>query len=235
MAFVMKQVDKRFGDLVVLQDFSMQVEEHKLVCMVGPSGTGKTTLLNIMAGIIPADNGEINGFEGRTVSYLFQETRLLGWKTVKENIDFVLKDKLGKEQREKLGYKYLSMVGLWDFRDYYPRQLSGGMKQRVSIARAFAYPADLLLMDEPFTGLDIQLKTVLISAFIDLWLLDRRSVFFVTHDIEEAVLLGEEIYVLTDRPATIKGKVINTQPHRERQLQNDNMRSLQEEVLKLLQ
>jgi NitT/TauT family transport system ATP-binding protein len=129
---------------------------------------------------------------------------------------------------------YVDMVGLKDFKSYYPDQLSGGMKQRVAIARAFAYPADILLMDEPFKGLDLQLKSALMQAFISLWLMDKRSAFFVTHDIDEALLLGEKIYVLTERPGAVKGIITIDIPHPERNLHNENLRQIEQEIYQLM-
>lgn len=234
MSFNINNIDKKFGDLYALKGLNMQVEEHKLICILGPSGCGKTTLLNIISGVLSPDQGNITGFEGKTISYLFQETRLLRWKTVEQNIDFVLKDKMSKAQRAEIITKYVDMVGLGDFRNYYPDKLSGGMKQRVAIARAFAYPSDILLMDEPFKGLDLHLKTALMQSFIDIWLLDKRSVFFVTHDINEALLLGDEVYVLTARPGMVKGIVSNPIPHKERKLNSDDLRQVETEIYQLI-
>jgi len=234
MTFILNNIHKKFGDLYVLKQLSMQPEEHKLICILGPSGCGKTTLLNIISGVTPTDQGEIFGFEGKSISYLFQETRLLPWKTVQQNIEFVLKDKSNKNQRNTALNHYIDMVGLKGFENYYPDKLSGGMKQRVAIARAFAYPADILLMDEPFKGLDLQLKTALMEAFINLWVMEKRSAFFVTHDIDEALLIGEEIYVLTQRPASVKGIIINDIPHMERNLHNENIRRIEQEIYKLM-
>ncbi|PKM77113.1 MAG: ABC transporter ATP-binding protein [Firmicutes bacterium HGW-Firmicutes-15] len=234
MAFILSNIHKRFGDLYVLKELSMSLEEHQLICILGPSGCGKTTLLNIISGVFPPDQGEISGFEDKSISYLFQETRLLRWKTVEENIDFVLKDRLSKSQRTEIIARYVDMVGLRDFKNYYPDKLSGGMKQRAAIARAFAYPADILLMDEPFKGLDLQLKTALMQAFISLWLMDKRSAFFVTHDIDEALLLGEKIYVLTERPGVVKGIISIDIPHKERNLHNENILRIEQEIYKLI-
>lgn len=234
MSFALSNIHKKFGDLYVLQGLNMNVEEHKLICILGPSGCGKTTLLNIISGVFPPDQGELLGFAGKTISYLFQETRLLRWKTVEENIDFVLKDQFTKHQRSEIIKRYVDMVGLREFKNYRPDKLSGGMKQRVAIARAFAYPADILLMDEPFKGLDLQLKTTLMQAFVDLWLMDHRSVFFVTHDIDEALLLGEEIYVLNERPGSVKGVISHRIPHNERNLDSKNMRQVEREIYQLL-
>lgn len=234
MSFALSNIHKKFGDLYVLKGLNMNVEEHKLICILGPSGCGKTTLLNIISGVFPPDQGELLGFDGRTISYLFQETRLLRWKTVEENIDFVLKDQFTRPRRSEIIDRYVDMVGLREFINYRPDKLSGGMKQRVAIARAFAYPADILLMDEPFKGLDLQLKTTLMQAFIDLWLMDHRSAFFVTHDIDEALLLGEEIYVLNERPGSVKGVISNNIPLKERNLNGEDIRQIEKEIYKLL-
>ncbi len=234
MGFTLNNIYKKFGDLNVLKDLSMEIEEHQLVCILGPSGCGKTTLLNIISGGIPPDQGEIAGFGKKVISYLYQETRLLRWKTVEDNIEFVLKDRSNKDQRIKTTEHYVDMVGLRDFKHYYPDKLSGGMKQRVAIARAFAYPAEILLMDEPFKGLDLQLKTALMQAFISLWLLDKRSAFFVTHDIDEALLLGEVIYVLTERPGSVKGIIKNNIPLQARNLNSPDSLQIEQEIYRLL-
>ncbi|MEA1961677.1 MAG: ABC transporter ATP-binding protein [Bacillota bacterium] len=234
MTFEIHNASKAFKDLNVLQDFSMEMEDHKIICIVGPSGAGKTTLLNIMSGVIKPDAGSLSGFADKTVSYLFQEPRLLPWKTVDQNIEFVLKDKMSKNDYHRLVDQYVDMVGLADFRHYYPRQLSGGMKQRVAIARAFAYPADLLLMDEPFDGLDPQLKRSLINAFFCLWQLEKRSVFFVTHDMREALLLGDKIIVLTDRPARIKGHIQNPIPYWDRHSENVEFQRIENQLNELV-
>jgi len=234
MTFSLRDIDVTFDDLPVLKNLTMEMDEHQLICILGPSGAGKTTLLNLMSGSLQPDRGQIQGFEGKSISYLFQETRLLRWKTVEGNIDFVLKDHLSKMERVEIINRYIEMVGLSEFRRYYPDQLSGGMKQRVAIARAFAFPSDILLMDEPFKGLDLQLKSALMQAFIDVWLTDKRSVFFITHDLDEAVLLGEKIYVFTPSPGRVKGVITNYIPHKERNLNSDSLRSIEDRLIELI-
>jgi NitT/TauT family transport system ATP-binding protein len=235
MSFVLSNISKSFADLEVLKNLTLQEEENRIICILGPSGAGKTTLLNIISGVIKADQGELSGFADKNISYLFQEPRLLPWKTVAQNIDFVLQDKLNREERNQTISRYLDMVELAEFSSYYPSKLSGGMKQRVAIARAFAYPADILLMDEPFKGLDMQLKMTLIESFIKLWTLDQRSVFFVTHDIQEALLIGEEIYVLTDRPALVKGKISNPIPPAQRKnMDSPVLQRIEQEIYQLI-
>lgn len=206
MAIEIKNLYKSYGDLIVCQDFNIVFEDKKITGLLGPSGCGKTTLLNIIAGLEEYHSGSIQGLEGKTFSYIFQEDRLLPWSTVKENIRFVLESIYDDQEAEKIANQYIDMVGLKEYAEYYPRQLSGGMKQRVAIARAFAYPADILLMDEPFKGLDLELKTSLIQSFLKLWNKDKRTVIFVTHDLEEARSFAHHIYILEGRPLRIKDK-----------------------------
>jgi len=234
MTFRLRDIDMTLGDLPVLKHLTMEMDEHQLICILGPSGAGKTTLLNLISGSLQPDRGHIEGFAGKSISFLFQETRLLRWKTVEDNIDFVLKDHLSKTERVETINRYVEMVGLKEFRRYYPDQLSGGMKQRVAIARAFAFPSDILLMDEPFKGLDMQLKNSLMQAFINVWLTDKRSVFFVTHDLDETLLLGEKIFVLTSSPSQVKGMITNSIPHKERNLNSDSLRSIKDQLYQLI-
>lgn len=230
MGYLIRNLHKSFGELVVLKAFNMDIKDNKVISILGPSGCGKTTLLNILSGVIKPEEGEILGMEGKTISYLFQEPRLLRWKTVEGNIDFILKDKMTYSERQEKIKKYLEMVGLWEYKDYYPDNLSGGMKQRAAIARAFAYSSDILLMDEPFKSLDFELKMNLIHDFIELWRLDNRTVFFVTHDIQAALMLGDEIHLLSQKPTKIKETIINRIPHNERSLHNKYILSLAEKL-----
>jgi len=230
MKYILKNISKSFGELTVFRGFNMEVEENKIISILGPSGCGKTTLLNLMSGILKPDSGEIVGFEDKRISYLFQEPRLLKWKTAYENIDFVLKDVMAKEEREKSIEKYLKAMDLWEYRNYYPKEMSGGMKQRVAMARAFAYPSDVLLMDEPFNSLDMELKFGLMRYFIELWEIDRRTVFFVTHDVHGALMLGDEIYILSKKPTVIKEIIYNEMPKKERSLKSKYILSLEERL-----
>jgi NitT/TauT family transport system ATP-binding protein len=208
MKLLIKKMNKAYSAITVFADFNLQIEENKITCILGPSGIGKTTLLNIICGLTSPDKGDISDFKEKTFSYIFQEPRLLKWKTVYENIYFVLKDIFPREKSKIISDKLIDIVGLKSFKDYYPDKISGGMAQRVSIARAFAYPSEILLMDEPFKSLDIKLKKKLINSFYYLWELDKRTVIFVTHDIDEAAYLGDEIFILEEKsPANIKTQV----------------------------
>lgn len=193
----LKNVKKEYQGLQVLDGISFVLQPGEIVCLLGPSGSGKTTLLNIMAGLLPADDGEC--WITDKVSYVFQEDRLLPWKTLLENILFV------KAEREvETARAILAKLGLIDFCNYYPAELSGGMKQRAAIARAFYAGGDLFLMDEPFQSLDVELRLRLIKELISLWEVKRNTILFVTHNLEEAILLGHRILVLSDGPAKIK-------------------------------
>ena len=188
-------VTKRYGEKFALQNIDLEIEEGKITAVLGESGAGKTTLLNILAGLTP--------FEGKTegvgkVSYLFQESALLPNLTVEGNLKFVLpKEKWGEIA------DMVCRVGLKGREKSRPKELSGGEKQRVAIARAFLYPHDVLLMDEPFSSLDLSLKKTLIELIVELWQGSQETVVFVTHDVHEAALLARRAVVL--RAGTIVG------------------------------
>lgn len=203
MHLELKNISKAFGGITLFDDFSIAFEEGKITCILGPSGCGKTTLLNIIGGIVPPDSGSVNGFADHRISYIFQDPRLLPWKTVRENIGFILPHDLPEEERKSITNRFIRLVELENFADFYPAKLSGGMRQRVSIARAFAFPSEVILMDEPLKGLDIKLKLNLIRTFSRIWETDRRTVIFVTHDVEESLLLSNEILVMSPPPVHV--------------------------------
>ena len=202
-------VSKKFDDLTLLKDFNISFEKNKITCLFGPSGVGKTTIANIVAGIIPVDKGRVEGIDNSLFSYVFQEPRLLKWYNVYENIDFVLKDVYKPDKRAEIINSYLKMVELNDYKSYEIDALSGGMAQRVSLARAFAYPSHILIMDEPFKGLDNKLKNEMSSLFLKMWNLSQRTVIFITHDVEEAIGLSHIIYTLKNRPVNIDRLIVN--------------------------
>lgn len=203
MGLKLININKSYDGLSIFEDFNIEFQEGKISCILGPSGCGKTTLLNIIGGLIKVDSGIMEGFDGKSFSYIFQEPRLLPWKTVEDNIDFVLSRELSySERKEKIEY-LLKLVELEDYANYYPSQLSGGMSQRVSIARAFAVSSQIILMDEPLSGLDQSLKQNILKHFKEIWAKDRRTVLYVTHDIDEATLLGNEMFVFSKAPVKI--------------------------------
>ena len=204
---VLNNISKKYDDLQILKDFNLTIEDNSITCLFGPSGVGKTTIANIATGLIPVDEGSVLGIENTLFSYVFQEPRLLEWYSVYDNINFVLKDIYDADTRKNVINKYISMVGLEDFSNYKPKALSGGMAQRVSLARAFAYPSNALIMDEPFKALDIKLKIEMINSFKDLWNKSKRAVLFITHDISEAALLSDTIYIINNRPVEVIKKL----------------------------
>ncbi len=229
-----KNLYKKFGDVTLFSDFSITFPEGTITCILGPSGCGKTTLLNIIGNIITPDEGQLTGFDNRSVSYIFQDPRLLPWKTVRENIGFVLGNDIPQEEKNKISGQLIRLMELENFADYYPSRLSGGMRQRVSIARAFAYPSDIILMDEPLKGLDIKLKLNLIRIFSRMWQTDKRTVIFVTHDVDEALLLGNEIIVLSQPPARIITRKTIDLPPEKRTLDSEPFRELERNLLNAL-
>jgi len=234
MSLEIKGLYKRYGEVEIFRDFNIIFPEGMITCILGPSGCGKTTLLNILGNIISPDSGTLEGFEGKAVSYIFQEPRLLPWKSVRGNIEFVLDRNMLPEERKKITDRFIRLVELEEFADYFPAKLSGGMRQRVAIARAFAYPSDIILMDEPLKGLDIKLKLNLIQTFSRVWKEERRTVIFVTHDVDEALLLGNEIVVFSRAPVEIVTQKQIGVPIEERSLNSDYLKNLEKELLRAL-
>jgi len=194
-----KGLGKKYDKHIIFRDFDITFKDNVINCILGASGCGKTTLLNIISGLDKYDQGEILGVENTTFSYIFQEPRILDWYTVEENMWYVMGG-MDRDAALLRISRYLDVTGLTKFKTYYPGQLSGGMKQRLSIARAFAYPGKVLLMDEPFKGLDIRLKRELTDEFIRLWKEDKRTVLFVTHEPEEALMMADNIHIIGGEP-----------------------------------
>jgi NitT/TauT family transport system ATP-binding protein len=196
--------------LVVLENLSFEVKDKEFVCILGSSGCGKTTLLRMIAGLDAAESGSIilDGEEIRgtspKVGMVFQEYSLFPWRTVIDNIAFGLEMQgKGKDERHRIADRYLHLVNLAQFRDSYPSELSGGMRQRVAVARALALDPVLLLMDEPFGALDAQTRNMLQKELLDIWEETKKTIIFITHSVDEAVYLSDRIIVLTPRPGRI--------------------------------
>jgi len=209
-----EQNDPRKPGLVALYDISLSVRKNEFVSLLGPSGCGKTTLIRIVAGLLPADRGEVfvNGREvtapGRERCMVFQQFGLLPWRTVLSNVEFGLEiEGTPKEERREISEKYLELVGLKGFENYYPHQISGGMQQRVGIARALSKKPDILLMDEPFGAVDAQTREQLQEELLKIWAQTDTTVLFVTHSIDEAVYLSDRVVVMQARPGRIKEEV----------------------------
>lgn len=208
---VEKVFETKKGKMVALNGVDLDIRENEFICVVGPSGCGKSTLLNIIAGLLPASTGAVyvdgNKVEGTGPErgVVFQQYALFPWLTVMKNVMFGLKLKGMKEDEAKaIAMKYIKMVGLEEFVDSYPKELSGGMKQRVAIARAYAVQPEVLLMDEPFGALDAQTRTQLQTELLRTWEEERKTCFFITHDVEEAIILATRVVIMSARPGRIK-------------------------------
>ena len=209
---VKKIYEGRNGQTIALNGANLDIYDNEFICVVGPSGCGKSTLLNIIAGLHEATSGEVlvDGVkvEGTGVDrgVVFQQYALFPWLTVKKNVMFGLNLKKGMTdaEREETALKYIKMVGLEKFVNSYPKELSGGMKQRVAIARAYAVNPSLLLMDEPFGALDAQTRTQLQTELLKTWEEEKKTCFFITHDVEEAIILATKVIVMSARPGRIK-------------------------------
>ncbi len=198
-------------DIKALDNVSLDIDENEFICVIGSSGCGKSTLLNILAGLdtptsgtITIDGQEITG-TGVDRGVVFQQYALFPWLTVGQNVAFGLEmQKLPPDEIERRVDHYLESVSLLDFKNVYPKELSGGMKQRVAIARAYAVNPKILLMDEPFGALDAQTRSQLQTELLDTWQNEKKTCFFITHDVDEAVFLGQKVVIMSPRPGRIK-------------------------------
>jgi NitT/TauT family transport system ATP-binding protein len=217
-AVVIDHVDKRYdsddGDVLALQGIRTTIREGEFACLLGPSGCGKSTLLRIVAGLIPASAGRVLiGSQavagcGPDRAFVFQEYALFPWMTVEDNVSFGLAARgVAADAQRRKAAELLEVVGLRDFAAKYPHHLSGGMKQRVSIARALAVEPQILLMDEPFGALDAQTRSVMQGELLRIWSQYRKTVLFVTHSISEALLLADLVVVMTARPGRVKSEI----------------------------
>lgn len=207
----LKNIVKDYGDKKVLGGIDIEIEERKITAILGESGCGKSTLLNIIAGKIKDYSGEII-FERehkKGISYVFQEDTLIPWKTVYSNLEFVLKGKVEKSQIDERIKKYLKIVNLEGSEKEFPNMLSGGMKRRVGIARAFAFPSNYMFMDEPFEFLDVKIKEEIVEDLIKLQESEKKTIILITHDIDTAITLGEKIVVLGGKPSVVRSSFIN--------------------------
>jgi NitT/TauT family transport system ATP-binding protein len=201
----------RRGKILALQDFNLHVKAGEFMALVGPSGCGKSTFLRIVAGLLQPTQGKLTVNRSSSEdtapvnSMVFQEHALFPWKTVLENVTFGLKmRRVPSKERLDVGMHYLTKVGLQDFARFYPHELSGGMKQRVGIVRAFASDPEILLMDEPLGALDAQTRAILQEELLKIWEEAKKTVVFITHSIDEALLLGDRIVLMTARPGRYK-------------------------------
>ncbi len=223
--------------LVALDNIRLQVKPGEFLCIVGPSGCGKSTLLHLIAGLHQPTSGRVL-VDGHRVQgpgtdriLIFQELGLFPWLTVKENVEFGMKMKgVAKARREEQVERYLRMVHLSQFKDSYTHQLSGGMRQRVALARALATEPDVLLMDEPFAALDAQTRDLLHDELERIWAETGRTIIFVTHNVREAVRLGDRVVVLTFRPGRVKREYVMDMP-RPRHIEDSEVAGAAREIL----
>jgi len=219
-------VYKNFDEIKVLNNLNLTIEDKEITCILGPSGCGKSTLLNIMAGIIKPDRGVLRN-QKKKVGYVFQEDRLLPWRTVFQNIRLVNKNASDAKIKD-----LINLVGLDGFEDKYPSQLSGGMRQRCSIGRAFNFESEMLLMDEPFKSLDYDLRLNMVESLIDIWKKWNNSIVFVTHEIDEALLLGNKIVMLSKNPCTVEAIIDIKLPQNKRTLETQELVDARSKLMK---
>ena len=208
---VVKEYVGNKGKTIALNGVSLDIKENEFICVVGPSGCGKSTLLNIIAGLLEPTSGAVY-LEGKKIEgtgvergVVFQGYALFPWRTVLKNVMFGLEMKrMPKDQAEKIAKKYIKAVGLEGFEHAYPKELSGGMRQRVAIARAYAADPEVLLLDEPFGALDAQTRVQLQSELLNTWEHEKKTCFFITHDVDEAIILAQRVIIMSARPGRIK-------------------------------
>jgi NitT/TauT family transport system ATP-binding protein len=236
------------GDAIrVLEDVSAEVERGEFVCIVGPSGCGKSTLLNIVAGFLHATSGEalvesepVRGPDPRRI-FVFQENGLFPWLTVGENVGFGIRSRVRRERIPKLDClkqssltaHYIETVGLCGFENAYPYELSGGMRQRVEIARALAANPDIIYMDEPFGALDFLTRLKMRADLMRIWQSEKKTILFVTHDIEEAIQLADRVLVMSNRPATIQ-EIVNIDLPRPRDLDSPGYLEKRDRIFRVM-
>ncbi len=208
---LIKNISKSFDNMEILKDINIEVNEGELISILGPSGSGKSTIFNILTNIISSDKGEIN-ING-DISYMYQKDMMVPWKKVIDNIGIplIFKGKNKKDSREEVK-KHINDFGLSGFEYKYPSQLSGGMKQRANFLKTYLTSKDIMLLDEPFGALDSMTRRKMQRWLLDLTKEMNSTILFITHDIEEAILLSNRIYIISEKPAIIKGEIIVNLP-----------------------
>jgi len=226
--------------LVAIEHLSLDIEDKEFVCILGSSGCGKTTLLRLIAGLDQDREGRIilDGEEmfgpSPKVGFVFQEYSLFPWRTVIDNIAFGLEmNGIGREDRYRIAERYLVLVGLEQFKNSYPSELSGGMRQRVAVARALALEPVLLLMDEPFGALDAQTRNLLQKELLEIWQKTKKTIVFITHSVDEAVFMADRVVVLTPRPGRVC-QIFNVELKRPRDRTSVEFAQVRRQVLDLI-
>ena len=227
MELVVEGVSKTYDDLLVLNQIDLTADEGQIVCIIGPSGCGKSTLLRLMGGLEEPSSGNIKtrGLPPsdclNALTFIFQDFSLLPWRTVESNISLVLEDHpISSKEKQEIINSVLQRTNLSEFSKRWPRELSGGMKQRVGIARALAVNPSILLMDEPLSALDSQTSEILLNDLIDLWDKQRFTSIYITHNLSEAIRIGHKIVVMSRRPGEVRETVNIEKALKERELRN---------------
>ena len=244
IAIEIQGVHKVFGSdanrVVALNDVSLTIGKDEFVCVVGPSGCGKTTLLNLLAGFEPPTLGQVRAFgheikaPGPDRTMMFQDYALFPWLTVKGNIEYGLKRRgIGRDERKHIIQHYVDLIDLKGFERKYPQQLSGGMRQRVALARALAVNPSVLLMDEPFAALDSFTRERMQDELVSVWQREKKAVFFITHNIDEAIKLADRIVVMSPRPGRIV-EIIAVNARRPRDVDSEENAKIAREVREML-
>ena len=223
-----RNLSKDYQGLPVLRNLNIEVKEQEIVAIVGPSGCGKSTLLNLIAGTVKGFEGTIKNHAEKT-GYVFQEDRILPWLNVYDNIRIVRQ----REDGERI-HSLIKKMHLDGFESYYPEQLSGGMRQRCGIARAFYFGSELLLMDEPFKSLDVNLRMEMLGYLLELWEEEKTAIVFVTHNIEEALMTADRILVMKNRPAEVVKEVFLPERHGIRRMDTEEMMKLKADLVRLI-
>ncbi|MDZ7671731.1 MAG: ABC transporter ATP-binding protein [Halanaerobiales bacterium] len=227
----LKNINKSFDDLKVLKDVSLTVNQGEIVTLLGPSGSGKTTLFKILANLIKQDSGEVIFNKRIRSGYVFQEPRLLPWRTIEDNFKFIQQNYLDNNEAKEIRENLLDLTNLNEVINSYPEELSGGMKQRVEILKAISIKPDFLIMDEPLKSVDTQTELNLRNLLVNLHSRKNIDMFVITHDPEEAALLSDRIYVLSDKPGVIKKEFkINTKKE-DRTLKTDEVYDTINEII----
>lgn len=203
-------INKKYDEKIIFNNLSIDFYRNRVNAIVGKSGCGKSTLLNIVSGVIKNDGIQINKLKELGISYIFQDDRLIEWLTVEENIKLVCGRKYGKEELELVCDKYFEIIGISEFKKYYPQMLSGGLRQRVNIARGLIFPSQIIIMDEPFKSIDVKNKQAIVESIKKMQKKEDRTIILVTHDIDEALYLADKIYVLGGSPTKVKSVLDNS-------------------------
>ena len=223
-----RNLSKDYQGLPVLRNLNIEVKDQEIVAIVGPSGCGKSTLLNLIAGTVKGFEGTIENHAEKT-GYVFQEDRILPWLNVYDNIRIVRQ----REDGERI-HSLIKKMHLDGFESYYPEQLSGGMRQRCGIARAFYFGSELLLMDEPFKSLDVNLRMEMLGYLLELWEEEKTAIVFVTHNIEEALMTADRILVMKKRPAEVVKEVFLPERNGIRRMDTEEMMKLKADLVRLI-